>query len=205
MVNSIKNDKGSIWYKKNGYLSIGKCEVLTCNSFKDSKNGELDIINPLIFLMNRNNQKSLIRSFNRNNIGFNGFEKRDDSFWIRNLKNHYYNKNSEYFMILKENSENNFDYCLFSITKKNDYKLDTLELIYTDIKSLDMIVNTLESFAIRKNIKNCRIQLCNDNYLKNYLLSRNYFNDFTYDIFAFSIRDNFENLKPLKFYQIEYI
>ena len=49
MVNSIKNNKASIWYKKNGYQSIGKSEVLISNSFKRVNNKKIDVVNPFIF------------------------------------------------------------------------------------------------------------------------------------------------------------
>ncbi len=207
MVNSIKNDKASNWYKKNGYLVLGNCEVFYKRPNDNNIKNILDINNAKQIMKIELMEEKLVKSFNKFNIGYVGFEKRDLGFWIKKLENHYYSDTSEYFIIKTEIASDSYDYCLFAISNRNkDTKtIDTLEFIYSKESSIVLFLRTLQNLSRELNISKVRIQCSNDNFLKNYLLRDGFIKDFDYEILSYLKNDKIEVLNPLKFYQFDYI
>ena len=158
----IREDYGSKafrWYKKNGFIIVSK--IL---SFEKKINKSI-IKKPNYELLDNFNsfkKKGLIlnKTFYNLNRKYDGYKKRDTKFWF-NLKNHYYNRDYIFKILLLKESNNKHHYALIGKTKMRDncFRFEILEFCSSNIVYKKLLLDSITYLAKKENCKKIRMKI----------------------------------------------
>ena len=158
----IREDYGSKafrWYKKNGFIIVSK--IL---SFEKKINKSI-IKKPNYELLDNFNsfkKKGLIlnKTFYNLNRKYDGYKKRDTKFWF-NLKNHYYNRDYIFKILLLKESNNKHHYALIGKTKMRDncFRFEILEFCSSNIVYKKLLLDSITYLAKKENCKKNRMKI----------------------------------------------
>lgn len=204
----IREDYGTKafrWYKKNGFKTVSK--IL---SFEKKINKSL-VIKPNYELLDNFNsfkKKGLIlnKTFNNLNSAYDGYKKRDSKFWF-NLKNHYYNRNYIFKILLIKESQNKYHYALIGKTKMRDncFRFEILEFCSSNIIYKKILLNSITHLAKKENCKKIRMKISIFDEFQDFLKENKFKKNWETYILVKKLTKSKISLSNYKFFQTEYI
>jgi len=204
----IREDYGSKafrWYKKNGFIIVSK--IL---SFEKKINKSI-IKKPNYELLDNFNsfkKKGLIlnKTFYNLNRKYDGYKKRDTKFWF-NLKNHYYNRDYIFKILLLKESNNKHHYALIGKTKMRDncFRFEILEFCSSNIVYKKLLLDSITYLAKKENCKKNRMKISIFDKFQDFLKKNKFKKNLeTYILVKKLIKKNI-SLSNYKFFQTESI
>jgi ribosomal protein S18 acetylase RimI-like enzyme len=204
----IREDYGSKafrWYKKNGFIIVSK--IL---SFEKKINKSI-IKKPNYELLDNFNsfkKKGLIlnKTFYNLNRKYDGYKKRDTKFWF-NLKNHYYNRDYIFKILLLKESNNKHHYALIGKTKMRDncFRFEILEFCSSNIVYKKLLLDSITYLAKKENCKKIRMKISIFDKFQDFLKKNKFKKNLeTYILVKKLIKKNI-SLSNYKFFQTESI
>ena len=204
----IREDYGTKafrWYKKNGFETVSK--IL---SFEKKVNKSL-MTKPNYQLLDNFKsfkKKGLIlnKTFNNLNSAYDGYKKRDSKFWF-NLKNHYYNRNYIFKILLIKESQNKYHYALIGKTKMRDncFRLEILEFCSSNIIYKKFLLNSITHLAKKENCKKIRMKISIFDKFQDFLKKNKFKKNWETYILVKKLTKSKISLSNYKFFQTEYI
>ena len=193
------------WYKKNGFKIVSK--IL---SFEKKINKSSTIKPNYELLDNFNSFKKkgsiLNKTFQHLNKSYNGYKKRDSRFWF-NLKNHYYNQEYNFQILILKESNNKHHYALVGKTKMRDnsLRLEILEFCSHNLVYKKLLLNSIIHLAKKENCKKIRMKISIFDNIQNFLKKNKFRKNWeTYVLVKKLIKKNI-SLTNYKFFQTESI
>jgi ribosomal protein S18 acetylase RimI-like enzyme len=203
----VREDYGSKayrWYKKNGFKIISK--ILSYEK-KISKS----IIKPNYELLDNFNSfrkkgSILNKTFERLNKSYNGYKKRDSKFWF-NLKNHYYNQEYKFKILILRDFENKYHYALVGKTKMRDncLRLEILEFCSNNLVYKKLLLNSIVHLAKKESCKKIRIKISIFDKIQDFLKKNKFKKNWETYILAKNLNKKNVHLDKYKFFQTESI
>ena len=204
----MREDSGSKahrWYKKNGFKIVSR--IL---SFEKKISGS-NISKPNYELLGTFNSfkkkgKILNKTFENNNKSYNGYKKRDSSFWF-NLKNHYYNQEYKFKILLLKESKNRYHYALVGKTKMRDnsLRLEIFEFCSNNLSYKKLLLNSIIHLAKKENCQKIRIKISILDKIKKFFKKERFNKHWEFNIlFKKLIKKNI-SLNRYRFFQTEAI
>lgn len=204
----IREDYGTKafrWYKKNGFETVSK--IL---SFEKKVNKSLMAKPNYQLLDNFNSFKKngliLNKTFNNLNSAYDGYKKRDSKFWF-NLKNHYYNRNYIFKILLIKESQNKYHYALIGKTKMRDncFRFEILEFCSSNIIYKKFLLNSIIHLAKKENCKKIRMKISIFDKFQDFLKKNKFKKNWETYILVKKLTKSKLSLSNYKFFQTEYI
>jgi len=204
----MREDYGSKafkWYKKNGFKIISKIlsfEKKINKSVMNKPNYEL------LDNFNSFKKKGLIlnKTFYNLNRKYDGYKKRDTKFWF-NLKNHYYNRDYIFKILLLKESNNKHHYALIGKTKMRDncFRFEILEFCSSNIVYKKLLLDSITYLAKKENCKKIRMKISIFDKFQDFLKKNKFKKNWeTYILVKKLIKKNI-SLSNYKFFQTESI
>ena len=204
----IREDYGTKafkWYKKNGFKTVSK--IL---SFEKEINKSLVTKPEYELLDNFNSFKKngliLNKTFNNLNSSYDGYKKRDSKFWF-NLKNHYYNRNYIFKILLIKESQNKYHYALIGKTKMRDkyFRFEILEFCSSNIIYKKLLLNSIIHLAKKEKCKKIRMKISIFDKFQDFLKKNKFKKNWETYILVKKLTKSKIFLSNYKFFQTEYI
>jgi len=191
--------------KKNGFIIVSK--IL---SFEKKINKSI-IKKPNYELLDNFNsfkKKGLIlnKTFYNLNRKYDGYKKRDTKFWF-NLKNHYYNRDYIFKILLLKESNNKHHYALIGKTKMRDncFRFEILEFCSSNIVYKKLLLDSITYLAKKENCKKIRMKISIFDKFQDFLKKNKFKKNLeTYILVKKLIKKNI-SLSNYKFFQTESI
>ena len=181
MVNSYPDDLAYAWYIKNEFYPVMRVwiNILKSSLNRNPQKKSCEIYelgdNPDSIDILTSAQPHLQLLFTQQYHSYSGFEVRDDAFWIRKLKHHYYKAFNQYYLL---QSYNNQGYMIVAYnTHPNvlpDGQIDILELAFQNEIVLEELLMGVKLIASQNNTDTIRCAVTEGSFLEGLLKSQGF-------------------------------